>query len=465
VRGLVVLLLAAAANGQEAVELRCPQGLEYRVLRDLDGDGLCDILAVTATEACFWAGSAKAIGAEPDARRALPQGAALFDVGHVGGSGVELVVRTHDAYWALALPRGPERRLERPSGAGLPAHPGSILWRGFFADLDGDSRDDFVDVSLAGYAIDWGGGGRTVLPPGIAETVETGAHAASERLVERFGIGMWVHGSFDDDARPDFGVLSAAGMFVYPGDGDGRFDASRRFEIAFEEAGADDLHFGDLNRDGRTDLVAVERNVGKASFLVADPKRGLAHARRSRIAVPGEIHGPVLDDLDGDGLEDLALPFLAQLAVEDVVRVAARGEVLIKVLLFRNRGGAIVFPPRADAQLTVPVRVRVTSDAAGRIATSGLVVVEHGGDLDGDGRRDLVVTEGTTTLAVHRGVPERIFDPEVHRRIPVPDCADFDSVKSDAADVDGDGLSDILLHYRGKGRRPDRLYLLRSRKE
>jgi hypothetical protein len=464
-RILALLVIAAPVLAHEVLELRCPTGVEYRVVRDLDGDGLADILVVTATEAWYWRGTRGAMGAEPDARRSLPGGAAIFDVGHAGGTSQELVVRTHEAYWALPLPRGVLRRLEAPSGRGLPERPGSILWRGFFGDFDGDGRQDSVDVSLDGYAVEWGGGGRTLLPPWIEETVETGAQAASERLVERFAVGMWVHGSFDRDAKPDFAVLAADGLLVYTGDGDGRFDPERRTAIAFEEARAGDLHFEDLNRDGRTDVVAVERKAGRASFLVADKELGLPHARRGRLVLGGEVHSPVLDDLDGDGLKDLALPFLPQLAVEDVVRVAARGEVLIKVPIFRNRGGDAVFAARADAQLTVAVRVRVTADAAGRIATSGLVVVEHRGDLDGDGRRDLVVTEGTETLAVHRGVPEGIFAPDPHRRIPVPDCADFDSVKSDAAEVNGDGLSDILLHYRGKGRRPDRLYLLRSRKE
>ena len=37
----------------------------------------------------------------------------------------------------------------------------------------------------------------------------------------------------------------------------------------------------------------------------------------------------------------------------------------------------------------------------------GLVVVEAGGDLDGDGRPDLVVTRDTDRLALHRVIGQK----------------------------------------------------------
>ncbi|NJN14781.1 MAG: general secretion pathway protein GspK [Planctomycetes bacterium] len=92
----------------------------------------------------------------------------------------------------------------------------------------------------------------------------------------------------------------------------------------------------------------------------------------------------------------------------------------MQVPIFLNRGGALCIAASASAQVTVPVRVRVVSDEAGRIRISGLVIVEYAGDLDGDGRKDLLVTEGTSTLAVHRGAAGFVFREEVGMRIPRP---------------------------------------------
>jgi len=135
------------------------------------------------------------------------------------------------------------------------------------------------------------------------------------------------------------------------------------------------------------------------------------------------------------------------------------------VPIFLNRGGARPFPRLADRRLSLPIRIRVTSSASGKILLSGLVVIEHGGDLDGDGRRDLLVTERTDLLALYPGVPGKVFAEKPARHVPIPDCAVFDRVDSTAARLNSDQVSDIILLYRGAGRRPDRLVLLVSGKD
>ncbi len=466
-RGALLLVSAAAVAfaEHEVVPLDSPPVVTYAIARDCDGDGRDDLVAVAPGEAWFWRGRGGTLAPAPDARVALPQGTALFDLGPTGeGRALEVVARTAEAYWALPFLGGP-RRLAYASGPGLPPRPLNLLWRGFFRDLDRDGQPDFIDTSLDGYALTLSSGGTIALPPQVDETGETWAEASSERVVARHAFGLWQDGNFDGDLRPDFAVLTRTGLRVYPGDAAGRFDAARRFDLAIDEAADADLNFVDLNRDGQTDLVAVRRREGKITVLVAHPQKGLREAHRIRLSLPGDMRHPVIEDLDGDGLPDLAFPYVARPTIQDAVRVVARGEVLVLVPLFVNRGGPACIPPSATSQITVPIRVRVATDEAGRIRISGLVIVEYGGDLDGDGRKDLLVTEGTRELAVRRGAAGIVYREEAAFRIAVPDCADFDSVKSSALDFDGDGISDILLHYRGAGRRPDRLYLLRSRKK
>jgi len=458
----LVLLLAAAARAQHVVrELDCPPRVDYRVLRDLDGDGLDDLLLVSAGEIWLWRGRAEPISKAPDVRMRMPERAAMFDVADGG-----VTVRTPDAYWAL-VPGAAPRRLERRSGPGLPPHPANVLWRALTGDFDADGKADAIDVSLQGYAIDFAGGDRVVLPVRLEERADTAVDAASDRILTRFAVGEWTAGEFSGDLQPDFAVLTDAGLLVYTGDAKGRFDPARYETVPIAEARHSDLVFRDFNRDGRTDVLAVRKESGKAVVIVADPRTGLARGRRLRLTVPGEIRRYVVTDIDGDGFDDCALPYVPRFTMQDAVRMATRSEVVVKVPVFLNRSreGGAPFASIATTVLSLPVRVRVYTDSVGRIKLSALVVVEYGGDLDGDGRSDLLVTDKPDRLAVHRGVPDTVFHERPYTTLKVPDCSDYEAVQSAAANLNGDARSDIILHYRGAGRRPDRLFVLWSRKK
>jgi hypothetical protein len=464
-RILVLTLLAAAAAAEHAVvELNCPEKVSYRVLRDFDGDGLDDLLLVTHRDARLWRGRQGAFPRDADVSWRLPEGTALFDVGPPDAARQRLVVRTAAAYWALN-PDGEAERLENASGPGLPARPANVLWRGFFGDFDRDGRGDFIDVSLYGYAIAFGGGGAVTLPPRLAETVDTRVNAASERLVARYGLGDWTAGDFNGDGLADFAVMTLNGLQVYPGDEKGRFDPAYVIGITLDDALDAELTFADFNGDGKTDVLAIRRAAGKASVTMADAQRGLLEPHRIRLTVPGHVRHPVAADLDGDGAPDLALPYTAKPSIQAGVRVVMRGEAILKVPIFRNRGGRVPFGARADRQISFPIRLRVSTDSTGRFMLGGLVVVEYGGDVTGDGRNDLLITARSTLLNVHRGKKGEIFEEEASATLLIPDCSAFDSVLSAAANLNGDDRSDIILLYRGSDRLADRLYLLLSRKK
>jgi len=459
----LLLLAATAAAAPELVELTSPPKVSYRVFRDLDHDGKDDLIAVGEREAWLWRGRERPV-AEPDARFAMPEGAALFDVGPADAKEQSLVVRTAKGYFALRPGEDPEP-LPHASGPGLPLAPVNLLWRSFFGDFDGDGRTDFLDVSLAGYTIAFARGGEVRLPPLLLETAATRAVAASGKLVARYALGDWAHGDFDGDRRPDFAVLKGDGLRVYPGGAEGGFDPAGASEIPMPDAQGADLWFRDFNGDGMTDVLAIRGHDGVASVLLAGEGSGLGGATRLGFMLPGELRAPVMADLDGDGRVDLALPYTARPSIEAAVRAIARGEAIVKVPVFLNRGGRACFAQRADAQFAFPARLRITSDTAGRIRIGGLIVVEHGGDVDGDGRTDLVASVGPEELGLFRGVPEGLFEKEPSTKVGIPDCSEYEAVYTAAARINGDRASDIMLHYAGAGRHPDRLFLLLSRKD
>ncbi len=447
------------AQQPQVVELECPRGITYRIARDLDGDGLAEFLVVTKKEVWIWKGRRESQSRAPDRKLALPEGTALFDVAHGG-----IVARTADAYWQLAAD-GKRTRLAIKSGPGLPRRPTNLVWRGIFFDFDGDGNDEALDVSLKGYRIGFANA-PVVLPASLRETIDARANAASERRVARYAFADWARGDFDGDRRADFAVISDAGLIVYPSDENKRFDPGRALEIKLPEAKDSDVSFADWNGDGRTDALAVWRSRGQATLLFARPGTGLRSPRRVRLTVPGYMRFPEVGDFNGDGRPDLALPYINHARDQDLLRIALHQTIILKVPIFLNRGGDNPIPRLADRQLQIPIKFRISADATGKIGISGLFAAEYGGDLTGDGRVDLLVTKASDLLAVHPGVPgAQVFAPEPALTITIPDSGEFDSVKTLAAEINGDKISDIILHYRGRGLRPDRLFVLLSRKK
>jgi len=179
------------------------------------------------------------------------------------------------------------------------------------------------------------------------------------------------------------------------------------------------LKVADLDADGVADLVVMSRHesavdgtplVDEVTLLRGDP------ARRGQFVAGAMLHAGVrladiaVDDLDGDGLADVAFTSYhagARLAV------------------WWNDAAA---PGRFGTPVTVATGVGAALVAA---------------DLDGDGRRDLAFVAGDAVwAAMHDPVGARGFAASVRLAgEPLPTCLA-------AADLDRDGHADLMLGSR-----------------
>ena len=136
-------------------------------------------------------------------------------------------------------------------------------------------------------------------------------------------------------------------------------------------AGPYSVAIGDLDGDGKADLavanygsntVSVFRNTGSSGTI--------SYAAKVDFTTGSFPYSVAIGDLDGDGKADLAVANVSSATVS----------------VFRNTGssGTISYAAKVDFTTgTNPISVAI-------------------GDLDGDGKADLAVAEGSTTVSVFR---------------------------------------------------------------
>lgn len=293
------------------------------------------------------------------------------------------------------------------------------------ADLNGDGHLDIV--SCSGALLNDGTGAFPTAVPGVAPACGTDAAT----------------GDVDGDGHVDRVVLwddHVAGQRIslYPGDGTGRFGAEAwALGDIFSVASA--VAVGDLNGDGRTDIVFETFQPGdvypqgyQVLLAVDGPERFAAPVSYSdgMAGAAFSAQSLVLRDIDGDGDLDLV-----------TVGFSEPGKPEAGFVVVALNDGTGSFPGATSHPVTPP---------GGRFTAAGV-----GGpailDVDGNGTLDIVATTtfvdeagvGTTCLAVLRGDGTGAFQP--YDCLPAP-AGNYGSLGEgpNVADFDHDGHQDLL---------------------
>ncbi len=300
-------------------------------------------------------------------------------------------------------------------------------------DLDGDGLDDVIMSNSSSEDLS------------VLLSAADRSFLALERVsLGRTGRALVVR-DFDRDGRPDVAVATFDGISVFLGDGDGTFGPEARF---LSGTAVRSIDAGEFDGDARTDLVysldskdtiGVLNGQGNGTFVpgfTTRPACGGDHA------AAGDIDADGLHDIVSSGLEVAVVRSRGGGAFRQVRCIDERAEGPIAIARLDSDehvdfaiGGVFVFLGSGDGRFAI-------KEAVGRPG-AGAASLDHG-DLDRDGREDLVVTragsgyiEDAKTIWVLAGNGDGTFGPPVAIE---SNCV-INSI--DVGDLNGDGLDDI----------------------
>ncbi len=460
----IALLLLLTGAQDRATKLDVGGRADDVVIEDVTGDGTPDLVVQSGADLRFFHYKNGGFGAQPDAILRLQPTTFLWCFAKFGDVPTRAVTVMGSRGIARYLPGkdAPQDLIVCPNL--FDGQRGDTKLAGhvrFMRDLDGDGLDDALlfdhDTVLVfpqrkGDKPDFRLIQRLDIP---IETVLNLGWAPQMKVLEATTVPMLAFGDLNADKRTDISYYKNEAIGVFFQREDGRFTTEDPKDLAAKKQKPRNtfLKFEvppaikDLNGDGLPDIALVYPSKGKVQIYYNQ-------AGRTDFTTPDETlqiekswsTGIYVTDLDGDGTHEIVMGIVRQLDLVSGIEVFTTKKIGLELNVYRQRGrGLFTNEPVSTLSFTIPYTFQASRES---VQVDLTFRPNFDADLDGDGRRDLLVENGPTAFSVHPGTKEGLISPKAGFDIRLDPPKNVAFTKITAADFNGDKKSDLVIRYR-----------------
>ncbi len=344
---------------------------------------------------------------------------------------------------------------------GASAESRAPLHLDFAPDLDLDGAPEILLFRPEGLFImkphapgDWRCRQKLPLP---VETALLVNWLPNQKVTETAVVPLLAHGDVDGDGRPDLSYYRDEAIGCFRLGPDGRYLPPVSLDLTAEKTKRRDrfLKFEvppraqDFNGDGLLDLALVYPTKGRVQVYYGAPgRRDFTVPDRPMKVADGWSTGIYIEDLDGDGRQDLVMGVVRKFGIMEGMQVFISGRVDLELHIYPTvrENSAWRFPrdPVQELKFSIPFAFHVTRTSA----TVDLVFRPNfKADLNKDGLRDLLVSADEKTLNVHHGVKGGGFAREPGAKIVMNPPEGVQLTEPFVEDFNRDGISDLVLKH------------------
>jgi hypothetical protein len=407
-------------------------------------------------------------GAEASLQLSLELGSELLfmDVARVPG-GEALCFLDPKGVVCLDFSSGTLRRAQMVSSLFRLPRSSSIVSSDFMQDLNGDDLDDILVADFSGLQVSIQAANGDFSSP-LALSAEPEMNLSENSVRYRSPRTLVADANFD--GHDDVLMVEDRSLRVFPGNAAGGFDAEAvvlpleldlpsRAQLREWDNDRGDIdqsnlsirridRIADLNGDGVADLLTTathsrgvfDKSSDFAIHLGRNNEGWVSYSREpdSTLVSEGMQFDLLVEDLDGDGRKDLVVPSV-RLGLGRVIKALFSGTMTMDLGFYRSDDqGFYTGKPNFSASSKLRIDLK-----KGQTDVPAILAA----DFDGDGVKDLLVQQSREELKITLGDgSEDLFGGASHR---VTTLLPRNGDRIQPLDVDGNGLNDLVIQYRG----------------